>query len=100
MKPKGKLALIDDPESLDVAKLKQKSLSLHWEFMFTRSMFETDDMVEQSHLLNHVANLIDEGKVKTTVGKHLGKINAANLKKAHQILEEGSAIGKLVLEGF
>jgi zinc-binding alcohol dehydrogenase family protein len=100
MKPKGKLALIDDPESLDVSKLKQKSLSLHWEFMFTRSMFETDDMVEQSHLLNHVANLIDEGKVKTTVGKHLGKINAANLKKAHQILEEGSAIGKLVLEGF
>ena len=100
MKPKGKLALIDDPESLDVSKLKQKSLSLHWEFMFTRSMFETDDMVEQSHLLNHVANLIDVGKVKTTVGKHLGKINAANLKKAHQILEEGSAIGKLVLEGF
>ncbi|WDT84745.1 zinc-binding alcohol dehydrogenase family protein [Alteromonas sp. 009811495] len=100
MKPKGKLALIDDPESLDVSKLKQKSLSLHWEFMFTRSMFETDDIVEQSHLLNHVANLIDEGKVKTTVGKHLGKINAANLKKAHQILEEGSAIGKLVLEGF
>lgn len=70
MKPKGKLALIDDPESLDVSKLKQKSLSLHWEFMFTRSMFETDDIVEQSHLLNHVANLIDEGKVKTTVGKH------------------------------
>jgi len=100
MKPKGKIALIDDPESLDVSKLKQKSLSLHWEFMFTRSMFETDDMVEQSHLLNHVAKLIDDGKVKTTVGKHLGKINAANLKKAHQILEEGSAIGKLVLEGF
>lgn len=100
MKPKGKLALIDDPETLDVSKLKQKSLSLHWEFMFTRSMFETDDMVEQSHLLNHVARLIDEGKVKTTVGKHLGKINAANLIEAHRILEEGSAIGKLVLEGF
>ena len=100
MKPKGKLALIDDPESLDVAKLKQKSLSLHWEFMFTRSMFETDDMAEQSRLLNHVAALIDEGKVKTTVGKHLGKINAANLIEAHRTLEEGRAIGKLVLEGF
>lgn len=100
MKPKGKLALIDDPESLDVAKLKQKSLSLHWEFMFTRSMFKTDDMAEQSRLLNHVAALIDEGKVKTTVGKHLGKINAANLIEAHRTLEEGRAIGKLVLEGF
>ena len=100
MKPKGRLALIDDPESLDVAKLKQKSLSLHWEFMFTRSMFETDDMVEQSRLLTHVASLIDEGKIKTTVGKHLGKINAENLIEAHRILEEGRAIGKLVLEGF
>ncbi|MFZ8200412.1 zinc-binding alcohol dehydrogenase family protein [Alteromonas portus] len=100
MKPKGKLALIDDPESLDVAKLKQKSLSLHWEFMFTRSMFETDDMAEQSRLLTHVAALIDKGKVKTTVGKHLGKINAENLIEAHRTLEEGRAIGKLVLEGF
>ena len=100
MKPKGKLALIDDPESLDVAKLKQKSLSLHWEFMFTRSMFETDDIAEQSRLLSHVASLIDEGKIKTTVGKHLGKINAANLIEAHKALEEGSAIGKFVLEGF
>ncbi|WP_179985223.1 zinc-binding alcohol dehydrogenase family protein [Alteromonas macleodii] len=100
MKPKGKLALIDDPESLDVAKLKQKSLSLHWEFMFTRSMFETDDMAEQSRLLAHIAGLIDKGKIKTTVGKHLGKINAANLIEAHKTLEEGRAIGKLVLEGF
>ena len=100
LKPKGKLALIDDPESLDVAKLKQKSLSLHWEFMFTRSMFETDDMAEQSRLLSYVASLIDEGKIKTTVGKHLGKINAANLIEAHKALEEGSAIGKFVLEGF
>ena len=100
MKPKGKLALIDDPEILDVSKLKQKSLSLHWEFMFTRSMFGTNDMAEQSRLLTHVAALIDEGKIITTVGKHLGKINASNLIQAHKILEEGSAIGKLVLEGF
>ena len=68
--------------------------------MFTRSMFETDDMAEQSRLLTHVASLIDDGKIKTTVGKHLGKINAANLIEAHKILEEGRAIGKLVLEGF
>lgn len=100
MKPKGKLALIDDPEHVDISKLKQKSLSLHWEFMFTRSMFKTDDMVEQQKLLSHVAALVDENKIKTTVGRHLGKINAANLIAAHKELEAGKAVGKLVLEGF
>ena len=100
MKPKAKLALIDDPDHLDISKLKQKSLSLHWEFMFTRSMFETEDMIEQSRLLTHVGSLIDQGKIKTTVGQHLGAINASNLIKAHKLLEEGAAIGKIVLEGF
>ncbi|MAG76890.1 MAG: NADPH:quinone reductase [Colwelliaceae bacterium] len=100
LKPGGKLALIDDPQTLDVSKLKPKSVSLHWEFMFTRSMFQTDDMVAQHKLLNHVADLIDQGLVKTTVGKHLGKINASNLIKAHAELESGKSIGKIVLEGF
>lgn len=100
LKPGGKLALIDDPQTLDVRKLKPKSISLHWEFMFTRSMFQTDDMVAQHKLLNHVADLIDQGLVKTTVGKHLGKINASNLIKAHAELESGKSIGKIVLEGF
>lgn len=99
--PFGKIALIDDPsESLDVMKLKLKSLSLHIEFMFARAMFDASDIEEQSHLLNKVADLIDKGFVKTTVGKSLGTINAENLKLAHQELEAGSAIGKIVLEGF
>lgn len=100
LKPGGKLALIDDPQTLDVSKLKPKSISLHWEFMFTRSMFQTDDIVAQHKLLNHVADLVDQGLVKTTVGKHLGKINASNLIKAHAELESGKSIGKIVLEGF
>ncbi|AEF02572.1 MULTISPECIES: zinc-binding alcohol dehydrogenase family protein [Alteromonas] len=100
MKPMGKIALIDDPEALDISKLKPKSISLHWEFMFTRSMFQTEDMSAQGELLSDVAALIDAGHVKTTVGKHLGKINAANLIEAHKTLEAGTAIGKIVLEGF
>ncbi|MCU4677086.1 zinc-binding alcohol dehydrogenase family protein [Catenovulum sp. 2E275] len=98
--PFGKLALIDDPESLDVKKLKPKSISLHWEFMFTRSMFQTEDMIEQNYLLNQVAELIDQNKIKTTLGQNLGKINAKNLIQAHAILENGHTIGKIVLEGF
>ncbi|NVK54802.1 MAG: zinc-binding alcohol dehydrogenase family protein [Alteromonadaceae bacterium] len=100
LKPMGQIALIDDPKSLDIVKLKQKSLSLHWEFMFTRSMFKTDDMIAQHQLLTEVSDLIDKGIIKTTVGQHLGAINAENILKAHEILESGSAIGKIVLEGF
>ncbi|KHK62478.1 MULTISPECIES: zinc-binding alcohol dehydrogenase family protein [Pseudomonas] len=98
--PQGKLALIDDPKSLDVTKLKRKSLSLHWEFMYTRSLFETVDMLEQHKLLNRVAGLIDAGTLKTTVGEHFGVINAENLRRAHALLESGKAKGKIVLEGF
>ncbi|MCG8486041.1 MAG: zinc-binding alcohol dehydrogenase family protein [Chromatiales bacterium] len=98
--PFGKIAMIDDPESLDVMKLKPKSQSLHIEFMFARSMFNAADMQEQSHLLNRVADLIDQRYIKTTVGKKLGAINADNLKQAHQELESGRSIGKIVLQGF
>lgn len=98
--PQGKLALIDDPKSLDISLLKRKSLSLHWEFMYTRSLFETPDMIEQHKLLNRVAELIDAGTLKTTLGEHFGVINAANLRRAHELLESGKAKGKIVLEGF
>lgn len=98
--PQGKLALIDDPESLDVVPLKAKSISLHWEFMFTRSMFETDDMIAQHQLLIRVAALIDDNTLRTTLGEHYGTINAANLQKAHVKLETGRSVGKIVLEGF
>lgn len=98
--PMGKIALIDDPESLDVSKLKLKSISLHWEFMFTRTMFATADMNEQHRLLNQISDLIDQGYIQTTVGKNLGHINASNLRAAHAELESGKSIGKIVLQGF
>lgn len=101
LSPFGRIAMIDDPKApLDVMKLKTKSLSLHIELMFTRSMFQTADMDEQGKLLQQVAELIDQGYLKTTVGKHLGTINATNLKQAHAELESGRAVGKIVLEGF
>ena len=98
--PQGKFGLIDDPQPIDVNKLKRKSVSLHWELMFTRSLFGTDDMVAQHHLLNEMAELVDAGIVRTTLGEHFGTINAANLMRAHTLLESGKARGKIVLEGF
>ncbi|MEJ2913644.1 zinc-binding alcohol dehydrogenase family protein [Pseudoalteromonas sp. C12FD-1] len=100
VKPQGQFALIDDPETLNIVPFKNKSVSVHWELMFTRSLFKTDDMQEQHVILNNVATMIDQGQIKTTVGEHLGKINAANLRKAHQHLETQTSKGKVVLEGF
>ena len=100
LRPQGKLALIDDPKSLDVVPMKRKALSLHWELMFTRSLYQTQDMIKQHELLNRVADLIDEGVLKTTLGEHYGSINAANLIRAHQLIESAKAKGKIVLEGF
>ncbi|WKC38100.1 zinc-binding alcohol dehydrogenase family protein [Ectopseudomonas chengduensis] len=101
LEPQGRLALIDDPlQPLDVMQLKRKSLSLHWELMFTRSLYQTEDMIEQHRLLERVSDLVDAGVIKTTLGEHFGTINAANLRRAHALLESGKAKGKIVLEGF
>jgi zinc-binding alcohol dehydrogenase family protein len=100
LKPQGALAVIDDMEGLDPIALKNKSLSLHWELMFTRSMFETPDMHEQGVLLGRVAELVDAGRVKTTANAVFGRINAENLTRAHAQIESGKAVGKIVLEGF
>ena len=99
--PQGKLALIDDPATgLDIMKLKFKAISLHWEFMFTRSMFNTWDIQKQHDLLNTLAELIDSGVIKTTLGENYGSINATNLKRAHTHIETNQTVGKVVLEGF
>jgi NADPH2:quinone reductase len=98
--PQGKIGLIDDPATLDVVPLKRKAASLHWEFMFARSMWQTPDMAEQGRLLNRVADLIDRGELCTTQTQTLSPINVANLKKAHALVESGKAIGKLTLSGF
>ncbi|MFM9926078.1 zinc-binding alcohol dehydrogenase family protein [Variovorax sp. H27-G14] len=100
LKPQGQMAVIDDMKLLDAMPLKTKSLSLHWEMMFARSRFETPDMAEQGALLAEVAALVDAGRVRTTANASFGTINAANLRKAHALIESGKAQGKVVLAGF
>lgn len=98
--PQGHLGLIDDPSELNATKLKSKALSLHWELMFTRSLFQTPDMINQHHILNKAADLIDKKVLQTTIGDHFGIINAANLRRAHALIETQQARGKIVLEGW
>ncbi len=98
--PQGKYGLIDDPAEFNVAVFKGKSVSVHWESMFTRSSFQTPDMTGQHALLNDVADLIDKGVLRTTLDQAFGTINAANLKRAHALLESGKSRGKIVLEGW
>jgi len=98
--PQGSLGLIDDPEQFDISPFKRKSISIHWEFMFTRSLFSTQDVSAQHHLLTKVAALVDAGRIKTTRVKDFGVINAINLRLAHTLIESERSVGKAVLGGF
>jgi len=98
--PQGRFGLIDDPATLDVMIFKRKSVSVHWELMFTRSLFATVDMGEQGRLLGEVSRLVDAGKLRTTMTARYAPIDAANLKRVHALIETGTVRGKIVLEGF
>ena len=98
--PQGRYGIIDDPKTFDVTLFKRKSVSLHWEFMFTRAVFETPDMIEQYRLLTKVAEMVDAGSIRTTLSEEFGPINAANLRRAHALIESGRSTGKIVLSGF
>jgi zinc-binding alcohol dehydrogenase family protein len=99
--PQGKYSLIDDPATpIDIMKFKRKAISLHWELMFTRSLFNTADMIEQHRVLNRLAELVDAGTIRTTANENFGRIDAENLRRAHALVESGRARGKIVLEGF
>lgn len=100
IRPRGHIALIDDPEHLEIHRIKPKSLSFSWEFMFARSMFQTQDMEKQHELLNRVSGLIEDGKLQSVVNQNLGKLNAEILRKAHMLQESGTVIGKNVMDGF
>ena len=102
LEPQGALALIDDPpaQSIDVLSLKRKSLSLHWELMFTRSLYGTPDLHRQGELLARVAELVDSGRLFSTAQQQLGPITAANLMAGHRLLARDATIGKLVLAGW
>ena len=98
--PFGAIVAIDDPDALPLGVLKPKSISFHWEFMFTRSMFATPDQQEQHRILTQVAYLADEDAIVSTATTGLGPINAGNLREAHRLQASGTTIGKLTLTGF
>lgn len=98
--PQGAIVLIESQAPIDARQLMPKSVSLHWELMFTRPMFGTPDMIEQHHLLNAVADLVEHGRIRHTMMRNLGPANAARLREAHALVESGSMIGKVVLEGL
>lgn len=98
--PQGRFGVIDDPPVLDIMPFKGKSVSVHWEQMFTRSTFGTADICRQGEILEEVSSLVDAGAVRTTLTEVAGPICAATLREVHARLESGTTIGKIVLEGF
>jgi NADPH2:quinone reductase len=98
--PQGKIVLIESQAPIDARDLMRKSVSLHWELMFTRAIFGTPDMIEQHRLLDAVAELVDHGRIRHTMTRNLGPMTAARLREAHALVESGTMIGKVVLEGL
>jgi zinc-binding alcohol dehydrogenase family protein len=99
--PQGHIvSIVETTKPVNLGLLKSKSVTFTWEMMFTRSMYETEDMIEQHHLLNEISRLIDAGTLITTFEQFLGLINAKNLRAAHAQIESGSTIGKIVLENW
>jgi NADPH2:quinone reductase len=98
--PFGLVCVIDATSGMDVQKLRPKSAGLVFEGMFARALHHTPDMAEQHRLLAEVAGLIDAGRIRHTMTRHLGRIDAAGLRQAHALVEGGTMRGKLVLEGF
>ena len=95
--PHGKLAIIDDHDVFDAAPLKGKSISLHWEMVFTRPLYATPDMAEQQRILSRVAALLDEGVLRHTMRQRLSPMDAATVLRAHALLERGGQPGKVVV---
>lgn len=100
LRPYGAVVAIDDPRGLDIYPLKSKSISFSWEFMFTRPLYQPPDMVEQHELLDRVAQMVDEGTIRTTLTQELGPISAATLREAHTLVEAGRMTGKVVVAGW
>ena len=98
--PQGRFGLIDDPGPLDLRLMKMKSVSIHWEAMFTRPMFGTSDMVRQHDILDTISELVDAGTIRSAAVRNMGRITAENLRAAHAAIEEGRVVGKIVLAGF
>ena len=100
LRPGGAVTAIDEPEGLDILPLKDKSITFHWEFMFTRPLYQPPDMVEQHELLDRVADMVDEGTIRSTLTRELGPISAATLREAHTLVEGGRMTGKVVVAGW
>ena len=99
--PQGSMvAIVGNTKPIPMDVVRSKSVTMCWELMFTRPRFKTSDMIEQHRLLNQVAEWLDSGRLRGTLKETLAPINAANLRKAHEKLESGTMIGKLVLKGW
>lgn len=97
LRPFGEVTAIDDPHGLDLYPLKQKSITWHWELMFTRAAYETPDMSNQGRLLTDLAALVDAGTVRSTATQIIQGLNPDGLREAHQLVTDGRAIGKVVV---
>ncbi|EMC4338604.1 zinc-binding alcohol dehydrogenase family protein [Cronobacter sakazakii] len=97
--PQGHIcSIVENEHPLDQDALKSKSAALHWEFMYTRSMYQTADMARQGEILNEVAKLVDAGEVESALSETFHGLSVESISKAHEKVLEGHMRGKVVVE--
>lgn len=96
--PQGHICtIVENTQPLSQDALKSKSAALHWEFMYTRSMYQTADMARQGEILDHVANLVDDGVVESALSETLHGLSVDSVREAHEKVLAGHMRGKVVI---
>ncbi|MDQ1153384.1 zinc-binding dehydrogenase [Brevundimonas sp. SORGH_AS_0993] len=96
----GRFGLIDDPDTFDIVPFKAKSVSIHWELMFTRSNPPGTNRARQGEILGEIARIVEAGRIRSTLTERLSPIGVQTLTEAHRKMESGAMRGKVALEGW
>ena len=95
LRPFGHLAVVDAP-TVDLTALVPKSVSLHTEMVFSRLLHGSAPEV-QGGILSAIAKLVAEGRLRSIATTRLTGLTPATMRIAHERLETGRTIGKVVI---
>ncbi len=91
----GCIVPFDSPPDLNL--IMRKSVSFHWEFMFARPAMLGAAPERQGEILRLACDLVQSGRLRSTLTHTLSSLSAATLREAHRLIESGQTIGKIAI---